>query len=172
MTRTKTMMTAPIRLSQEVAVEFRDLVRANLDSHDVLTEIANCMNDSVTAEKLMEIAQRRLANADDLRQWLSLSHDGASQGGGLGVKLQQVWIDCRAAVNAGDTYVMLIEAEKAEADIQAAYAKAISTLSETSILSRMIQQFNTIRDDSESIAGLRSNLKAVRKGFARPEDHR
>jgi len=172
MTYTKTPMEAPMELSDEVAAEFRDLVRANLDSHDVLTEIANCMNDSVTAEKLNDIAQRRSANADDLRQWLSLSHDGTKEGGGLGIKLQQIWIDCRAAVNDGDTYVMLIEAEKAEADIQDAYAKAISTLSETSILSRMIQQFSEIRRDSELIAGLRTNLKAVRKGFAQPQDHR
>lgn len=162
---------ADLNLSCEAVSEFQELVQANLDSYSVLTEAATCMNDPVLTEFLTAVALRRAQNAEDLKRHLRLNDEEPRTSGSLGAALRQIWIDCRAAINAGDSYVMMIEAEKAELVIQTAYEQAIKHLSDASVLTRVIGQLREIREDSTEIGGLRENLKHVRRGAADPDDH-
>lgn len=160
-----------LALSDTAIVEFLDLVQANLDSYNVLTEASDRMNDPVLAEILAAIALRRARNAEDLKRHLRVNDEVAGTSGTLTGLLHQVWVDCRAAINAGDSYVMLIEAEKAEDAIQRAYGNAVRHLGDSATLAHVLEQYRVIGRDAKEIADLRRNFKAVRRGMAAPEDH-
>lgn len=160
-----------VPLSRQAKDQFQQLVEANLDSYHVLTEIADRMNDPVFAEDLREIAVRRGKNAEELETHLRQNEESPPTQGTLCGKLRQAWVDVRAAINAGDTYVMLVEAEKAERAIESAYTTAIKHLSNSALLSAVLDHVHVMNEDSNTISEFRKNMKRVRRGFAPPDAH-
>lgn len=156
-----------MQLSDDAVRQFQDLTQANLDSFHILTEVSDLMNDPVISERLSEMAVRRGEFAEELKWHLRENGEEPKSSGTLHGTLRQIWIDFRAAINSGDTYVMLLEAEKAEAAIQAAYEDAIKHLSSSALRSAVSKHVHRITEDARSISGLRENLRHVRRGFRR-----
>jgi uncharacterized protein (TIGR02284 family) len=100
----------------------QELIRLNLASYKGFTDAAERIEDASAASLFRELSYERQRQAEELRQFVATRGDEepADSGSAIGA-LRRAWMDMRAAINAGDPYVILIECERCEDKIKEHY---------------------------------------------------
>lgn len=137
---------------------FQDLLQANLDSYNVLTEAIELLEDPGLAERFRHIALRRAKNAEDLKRCLRVNDIEPHASGTLTGFLRQVWINCRVAISTRELHPLLVELARAEDAIQSAYGDAVKQLAGSEALSFVVDQYQVIGRDSMEIKAFRNTL--------------
>lgn len=149
-------------LSPSTIAAIRDLIAANLDSSRELETAAAAIQDTGVARLLREIAVQRSEHVLDLQNALTIRKLEANFAGTLTGALRRLWLEFRAAVQGGDAYAVLAEAERAEDAIKRSYEGVVRESHGNPIGSLLQAQFDEVERDHDRVREARDRAKRAR----------
>lgn len=150
-------------LKQETLEKLHDLVQVNMDSQKGLVDAAGGTEDLTVANLFTEIAQQRCDCADELKKFINFNGESVrdDEGSWLGA-FHRVWIGFRTAINGGDAYVILCEAEKGEDFIKQGYEEAIKDTAGSAMNDVLLKQYSLVKEGHDRIRNLRDAYAKLR----------
>lgn len=145
-------------LSEASLSKLQDLIRINIDAAKGFDEAASNVDVQSVSAMFRQLASERTANANELKRFVELNNAEAVDSGSILGAIHRAWIDLRSAVNGGDAYVILCEAEKGEDSIKKSYEEALAETSGSAIHSLLAQQFVGIKRGHDRVRDLRDEF--------------
>lgn len=120
----------PQHLKPETLANLRGLQRANRDAAAALKAASSQAESTQGGQPLLhrlfdQIGSLREDFANELGEHLASNDEAQSEGVSPSGRLRELWVNFRAAINAGEPHVLLIEARRSEANLDEAYREAI-----------------------------------------------
>lgn len=148
-----------ITINSNTLEQLKELVRINIDSCKGFEQSAETVENENLAALFRGIAVTRLAHANALSRLVDMTDaDAPSDGSTLGTA-HRWWLAARGALNGGDELVILIEAERGEDAIKAAYENAIDTTSGSRFQPLLLDQYAEVKRNHDRIRDLRDAMK-------------
>lgn len=108
-------------LNTETIKGLERLCKLNHDSAEGYLTAADEMDSQAVADTFRVTSKERERQRDQLATCLGINHESIPSGGTALGKAHRWWLDARAALNAHDDEVVLIEAERGERAIEDEY---------------------------------------------------
>lgn len=143
-------------LSQETVEHLQELILGLRDSINYHREAAEKIDDQHVKETFKDIADERREIAEGIGT-LAFGDDTepAKDGTWMG-SLRTIWTSFRAGLNAGDTTVVLIEAERAEDAIVAKFKDILPKLAGSPINDKLLGYFKEVKKGHDRVLALRN----------------
>ena len=77
----------------------------------------------------------------------------------VAAKTHRIWINIRSEINGGDTYVILIEAERGEDHIKQAYEEVLQETAGSSMNNVLTNQYRVVKNGHDKVRDLRDAYK-------------
>jgi len=151
-------------LDHRTIEKINDLVQLNLDCVKGFNDGADRIDDAGVASLFRELAVERQSQADELRSVAARGRVPEDSGSAIGT-MHRLWMDFRAAINAGDAYVILIECERGEDRIKEAYQELLDETHgapDTHLHEVLMRQYEQVLAAHDRIRRLRDALKQQR----------
>lgn len=103
----------------------RDLIRINLDAKKGFETAARELDNDRIRALFLGCAAERARQADELRRYVELNDEQASDGGSAKGALHRAWLTFRAALSGDTDVAVLAEAERGEDKIKELYEEVI-----------------------------------------------
>ena len=146
-------------LYDETIEKVQKLIRANIDAHDGFTECAAEIDDPSVAKLFRDLANERFELATELQTYVEWNGEEAEEDGSVAAKVHRVWIDVRSTLNAGDPYVILIEAERGEDHIKHAYEDVLKESAGSALNDVLLTQYARVKAGHDHVRNLRDSYK-------------
>ena len=144
-------------LKPETISSLHELIAANLDNVQLSQVALDRIASPIMGDLFRELTDERLVHLRELQTYLRCNGAPAEPvGTSLGVA-RNMWVDLRAAINAGDPYVIFLEAERGEARLESAYRTTLhQTLASplNAVLMRQLASVRMRRTQLERLKGL------------------
>jgi len=147
------------KMETETIDKLKELVAYNLDSVEVLESAASRVENAPVADLFRQIVSERRRQARELEGFLALNAEEAKDKGTAGGTIRKVWVDFRTALNSGDTYVVLIEAERAEDRIVGEYKAILKKTAGSPVNDVLMRQFRDVKGWHDRVRQLRDACK-------------
>lgn len=121
------------------------LIAANLDALQLCEVATDRVASPLMGDLFHELGEERREQLLELQTYLR--HNGAPaepEGTTLGVA-HNMWTDLRAAINAGEPYVVLLEAERGEGRLEEAYRSALHEAQASPLNAVLMRHLETVR---------------------------
>lgn len=147
-------------LNEETIETLQDLIQINIDSQKGFNESATEVDDVNLANLFKEMGNTRGGLAKELQNHVEYSGERPRKDGSLLASVHRTWLDIRAKLNGGDAVSVLIEAEKGEDHIKAAYEDALKKTAGSAVNDVLTHQYSTVKAGHDRIRDLRDAYKA------------
>jgi uncharacterized protein (TIGR02284 family) len=148
-----------LSLSDDTLKHLQELIQTNIDSSEGLVSAAERVDDHRVASTFREIAQERTNNARELQSYVTANAKEAQTEGSTIGAIHRGWTAMRAAINGGDPYVILIEAERGEDRIKEQYEDVLLHTAGSAVNDVLQRQFAGIVKGHDLIRDLRDVYK-------------
>jgi uncharacterized protein (TIGR02284 family) len=148
----------------------QQLIQANIDSAEILEAAAKRLNDVIVGGRFDQLASKRRNYAEELQTYVAANHELPADSGTVAETARRWWLDIRAVVNGGDSYVVLIEADRAEERIKQLYEDVLTRCAGNALSGVLHRQFAELKQGHDEVRGLREARKHVRRGWEEPEE--
>ena len=135
------------------------LIRYNIDACKGYRESAEKVEDKFAKELFLKIADQRSDFADTLQQHVAVNGEETSDDGSAMAAVHRAWIDVRSAINGGDVYPVLCEAERGEDYIKSAYESVLKETAGSAMNDVLTQQYAQVKIGHDGIRELRESMK-------------
>ncbi len=146
-------------LNEKTIAKLQKLIRANIDSFDGFHKSAEQIDDHSLAVLFNEMGDQRSALASELQKYVEFNGEEAEDDGSVAAKTHQIWISIRSKINGGDPYVILIEAERGEDHIKAAYEEVLKETAGSAMNDVLMDQYKLVKAGHDRIRDLRDAYK-------------
>lgn len=153
-------METTLALRQHTIEKLQDLIASNLDSCEVLTEAASATEDLSLRALFSGLVAARTDFAKELQAYVRLNGEEAKDSGTVGGAVRTQWVNFRAALNLKDPKVVLIEAERAEDSIKAAYEDVLKETAGSPLNAVLTTQYATVKAGHDRVRALRDSYVA------------
>ncbi len=143
------------RLREEELTSLQDVLQANVDSARLFDDAAEQIKNPRMADLFRDIAQQRRANAQELKQYVIAAGEKPDDKPSLGGQTREIWLRFRSALNGGDPYVVLAEAERSEDHLKEIYTEAIRHNAGSPAAQSLHQQFAVMNKQHNAVHELR-----------------
>lgn len=148
-------------LREETIEKVQEIIQANIDSRDGFLEAAEKIDDPAITAIFHGLANERSGHIDVLSQVVTSNGVQACRGGSTAAKLHRYFIDFRAALNGGDRYVLLVEAERGEDYIKHLYEDVLKNTAGSAVNDILQRQYAAVKKGHDRVRDLRDSLKDV-----------
>lgn len=135
------------------------LIRYNIDSFDGFTEAADEVNNKRVSTLFRELATERSNFANELQDHVTWNGDEAVDDGSTMAAVHRTWIQVRSALNGGDAYPILCEAERGEDYIKSAYEDVLKETAGSAVNDVLNRQYRVVKSAHDRVRDLRDQLK-------------
>jgi uncharacterized protein (TIGR02284 family) len=146
-------------LNDTTIEKLQQLIQANIDSYNGCLESAEEIDDSRLATLFRDLGNQRLAMASELQQYVEFNGVDPEQDGSIAAKTHRIWINIRSKINGGDPYVILIEAERGEDHIKAAYEDVLKETAGSAMNDVLTAQYALVKAGHDQVRDLRDSYK-------------
>ncbi|TWT53776.1 hypothetical protein Pla22_14090 [Rubripirellula amarantea] len=146
-------------LNETTINKLQKLIRANIDSYNGFHESAEEIDDAQLTTLFKEIGDQRSAMASELQKFVEFNGKEAEDDGSVAAKTHRIWINIRSKINGGDPYVILIEAERGEDHIKAAYEEVLKETAGSAMNDLLTDQYAAVKAGHDKIRDLRDAYK-------------
>ena len=147
------------KMEKETIDGLNTLIAYNLDSVEVLESAASKVDSAPVSSLFRQIATERRAQARELQGFVTLNAEEAKTKGTTGGSIRKTWVDFRASLNSGDTYVVLIEAERAEDRILGEYKDVLKKTAGSPVNDILMRQIRDCKSWHDRVKQLRDACK-------------
>ena len=112
-----------------------------------------------TTNLFRELAVERSANATELQTFVEWHGNEAEEDGSFSAGVHRAWINVRGKLNGGDPYVILIEAERGEDHIKAAYEDILKDTAGSAMNDLLQRQYTNVKAGHDGVRDLRDSFK-------------
>ncbi len=148
-------------LNSKTVKKLQELIRINIDSYDGFRESAEEVKDSRIATLFRELARERSALATELQDYVEQNSAAPVEDGSFLAGMHRTWINLRSKLSGGDAYVILIEAEKGEDYIKAAYEDVLKETAGSAMNDVLQAQYVRVKAGHDKVRDLRDVYKAA-----------
>ena len=148
-------------MKPETVSGLQELIQALHDSVDYLRDAAEKVDDNQVSRMFREIANDRAVIGNEISALIDMSpgdEEPAESGTWLG-SLRRKWTSFRAALNAGDPTVVLIEAERAEDMIVHRFKDILPEIAGNPVNDRLVAYFAKIRSGHDRVLEMRNSYQ-------------
>lgn len=149
-------------LNQKTIEAAQDLVRHTKGSADFYREAAGVVKSPVLERAFRNLAETRGRHSGELGSHLKLNGAEVPETANLRDRMHETWTKLRGMLNGGDNYVLLIEAERAEDRIKAAYEQLIKDTAGSALSPVLHAQFAEVKASHDEIRNTRDMFAATR----------
>ncbi len=142
-------------LSEETLAKLQKLIRACIDSYNGFHESAEELKDAKLSGLFRSIGDDRSAMASELQKHVEFNGEDAVDDGSIAAKTHRIWINIRGKLNGGDPHVILIEAERGEDHIKAAYEDVLKETAGSAMNDVLTAQYARVKAGHDKIRDLR-----------------
>ena len=147
-------------LTDETVDALQDLVRVSIDSAKGLKTAADTIESPEIARFMRSLADQRQANAAELRRHVQMNNEEAEDSGSIKGSFHRWWLNARGALNGGDDYVVLIEAERGEDEIKERYEDALKSVPGSAMEPVLRKQYENVKASHDTIRDMRDAKKS------------
>ena len=147
-------------LNEETVSTLQDLIQINIDSAKGFRESAEQIEDVNLASLFQEMAKTRQGLAEDLKSHVEYSGERPREDGTFLASVHRCWLDLRAKITGGDATTVLVDAEKGEDYIKAAYEDALKKTAGSAVNDVLTQQYAIVKSGHDRVRDLRDAYKA------------
>ncbi|KAA1261451.1 hypothetical protein LF1_40010 [Rubripirellula obstinata] len=146
-------------LNDATIAKLQKLIRANIDSYNGFHKSAEEIDDVQLTVLFKEIGDQRSAMASELQKFIEFNGEDAEDDGSVAAKTHRIWINIRSKINGGDPYVLLIEAERGEDYIRAAYEDVLKETANSAMNDVLTEQYAAVKAGHDKVRHLRDTYK-------------
>ena len=146
-------------LRRETVAKLQKLIQANVDSRDGFLEAADKIHDDQVAAMFRDLASERASRASELGKIVVANGEEAKLEGSAIAALHRYFIDFRAALNGGNTYVILAEAERGEDHIKHLYEDVLKETAGSAVNDLLQSQYAAVKKAHDRVRELRDARK-------------
>lgn len=144
-------------MNPETVNSLQLLVKALHDSSEFLDETANRVsNDEHVSDALRTVAKERREVCCSIATAIEFTDAVPNENGSFTGALRTIWASLRAAMNAGDATVILIEAEKAEDVIVHKFQAILPEIAGNPINDQLLNHYKLVKKGHDQILRLRN----------------
>ena len=154
-------MEIKLNLKSDTIDALQDLIEKNINSAEVQRQAADSIDRESTARLFQHVAAARASHAAELQGYVSVNDEEPVGDGSLTGSARRAWIGLRAAINGGDPKVVLIEAERAEDVIKAAYEKLLHETVGSAMNDVLMRHYREVKMHHDLIRDLRDAEQAA-----------
>ncbi len=146
-------------LNETTIDKLQKLIRANIDSYNGFHESAEEIDDTKLATLFKELGDQRSAMAGELQKYVEFNGEEAEDDGTVAAKTHRIWINIRSKLSGGDPHVILIEAERGEDHIKAAYEDVLKETAGSAMNDVLTEQYAAVKAGHDKVRSLRDTYK-------------
>ena len=146
-------------LDEATTEKLQILIRANIDSYNGFHESAEEIDDARLTTLFKQLGDERSAMASELQEFVEFNGKEAEDDGSVAAKTHRIWINIRSKINGGDPYVILIEAERGEDHIKAAYEDVLKETAGSAMNDVLTAQYAKVKAGHDKVRNLRDAYK-------------
>lgn len=147
-------------LKEKTVDRLQKLIRYNIDACNGFNEAADKIDHEAVATLFRRLGEERRRQAEELKQFVTVASDEKPEDSGSATAaMHRAWIDLRAALNGGDPYVILIEAERGEDAIKGEYEDVLEETAGTPVNDVLLRQYMQVKRAHDSVRELRDSFK-------------
>jgi uncharacterized protein (TIGR02284 family) len=143
--------------------ELQELIRVNIDSCNLFDDAAKQIDHPQVSALFRDIAHQRRANAAELTELVQAAGGAPEEHGSFGGQTREVWLKFRSALNGGDPYIVLVEAERSEDHVKEEYEEAIRKTGGSPASQALHHQFARIKQQHDAVRDLRDAHKQKKR---------
>lgn len=147
-------------LDKETIETLQDLIQVNIDSAKGFNESGKMIKDVNLANLFSEMAKTRNELAEDLKSHVEYTGERPREEGTFLATLHRTWLDIRGKISGGDAVAILVEAEKGEDYIKAAYEDALKKAAGSAVNDVLTRQYAVVKSGHDRVRDLRDAYKA------------
>ena len=148
-----------LNLEETTIKKLQSLIQWNIDSVEGLTEAAEKVDDNRVATTFRQVAQGRSSYARELQSYVVANDQEPEDSGSAMGAMHRGWTSMRSAINGGDAYVILIEAERGEDHIKEAYEDVLKETAGSAVNDVLQRQYAQVKKGHDLIRDLRDAYK-------------
>lgn len=148
-----------LNLEEKTLKKLQSLIQINIDSEEGLTAAANKVDDNRLSATFRQVGQTRSSNVHELQSYVVANAQEPEDGGSAMGALHRGWTSMRSAINGGDPYVMLIEAERGEDHIKETYEDVLKETAGSAVNDVLQRQYASVKKGHDLIRDLRDAYK-------------
>lgn len=148
-----------IDLDHRTIDDLKDLIRINIDSSNGFSEAADHVDDDSLASMFRKLSTQRRSFADELRQFIAINDEEASDTGSIQGAVHRWWMIIRDAVSGDDDYSVLAEAERGEDAIKDLYEDVLLKTLGSPVHQTLQQQYSQVQESHDTIRKVRDAAK-------------
>ena len=149
------MLQSKLDLRDETVSKLQDLIQINIDSQQGFEQAAETIKDENVATLFRQIARDRNANSNELQRFVALNSETPEDDGSTLGAMHRWWLSARGALNGGDDYVVLIEAERGEDAIKHKYEDVLKETTGSPMNDVLTRQYATVKSQHDRIRDMR-----------------
>ncbi|WP_235908679.1 PA2169 family four-helix-bundle protein [Roseiconus nitratireducens] len=142
-------------MNEETVDKLQKLIRANIDSYDGFKESAEEVSDGSLKALFKQAAEERSAMATELQNYVQLNGKEAEDEGSVAAKTHRVWMNIRSKLSGGSPHQVLVEAERGEDHIKAAYEEVLKETAGSAMNDVLQAQYRKVKEIHDKIRDLR-----------------
>jgi len=142
-------------LNDETVAKLQKLIRANIDSYNGFLESAEELTDPEVTALFQELGAERSEMAAKLQAVVEFNGEEAVDDGSVAAKTHRIWINIRGKLNGGDAHIILIEAERGEDYIKAAYEDVLKETAGSAMNDILMEQYRSVKIGHDKVRDLR-----------------
>lgn len=150
-------------LQKQEIEQLQDLIQVNIDSCNLFEDAAEQIDNEQVATLFRDIAHQRRANAAEIKQLVQGAGETPEEHGSFGGQTREVWLKFRSALNGGDPYIVLVEAERSEDHVKDEYEEAIRKTGGSPASQVLHHHFARIKQQHDAVRDLRDAHKQNRR---------
>ena len=148
-----------LNLNKDSLEKLQNLIQVNIDSYEGLAAAAEKVDDNRVASTFRQVGQGRSTNARELQSYVAANAKEPEQKGTATGAIHRGWTSMRSAINGGDAYVMLIEAERGEDRIKEEYEDVLKATAGSAVNDVLQRQYAQVKKGHDLIRDLRDVYK-------------
>jgi uncharacterized protein (TIGR02284 family) len=150
-------------MKKETLDGLQHLIEFNLDSADVLEAAAKRVDAAPYARLFRQISGERRRQAEELQSYVCVNAEEPKTKGTAAGSIRKVWVDFRSALNGGDNYVVMIEAERSEDRILEKYEDVLNKTAGSPVNDVLMRHLRAVKGWHDQVRRLRDDIKQVKK---------
>ncbi len=149
-------------MNEDTINGLQNLIRGLHDSISYLHDAADSIqDDELVANTLRVVANNRQEICDAIGGFVTLSDESPKDEGTFLGSLRTVWTSFRAGLNAGDSAVVLIEAERAEDVILSKFKDILPKIAGNPVNNTLLEYYEDVKCGHDQIRGFRDAYQSA-----------
>ncbi len=148
------------KMTSETVEALQELLQALRDSFKHLKQAAESIEDEDFATTFHQIAAERFDIGNKIGQHIiEADEQPVTEGTWLG-SVRTFWTSMRAALNSGNTTVVLIEAERADDALVNRFRELLPSIAGNPLNDKLLEYYGTIKAGHDRVLALRNALQS------------